>query len=212
MIRTDILSSSYRNLLTKIPPPIKKRGKDYASAVAAILLATLLIALAIKPTAITIAGLVGEIKAREAANQKLQRKIDQIINAQIAYTQIYNQLPLVNQALPENPQFAPLIRQIEAERILTDLNLTSLNYSSITLAGKPKKRTHRNTGLRRISFSASMKGDYPNFKDFLKDTLSYRRIVHINNFEIQQAKSKHKETNHLIISLTGNAFYLNHRR
>jgi len=200
--------SSYRRFLTKIPQPIKEKGKETASATTAIFLTAFLVVFAIKPTAITIAGLLGEIKAREETNQKLQQKIDQIISAQIAYTQAYNQLVLVDQTLPENPQFAPLIRQIEAKRILTNLELTELNYSSIVLTGKTEQKTEEESNLREINFSASMQGLYPDFKSFLSENFNYRRIIHINNFDIQQPKNQQEEINSLIISLKGNAFYL----
>ena len=200
--------SSYRRLLTKIPQPIKERGKDYISVTAAIFLTAFLVAFAIKPTVITIAGLLGEIKAREETNQKLQQKINQIITAQIAYTQVYDQLVLIDQALPENPQFAPLIRQIEAERILTNLELTELNYSSIVLTGKTEQKTEKKSNLKEINFSANMQGRYPDFKNFLKENFNYRRIIYINNFDIQQTQNQQEEINGLIISLKGNAFYL----
>ena len=200
--------SSYRGFLTKIPQPIREKGKDYASATAAIFLTAFLVVFAIRPTAITIAGLLGEIKVREKTNQELQQKIDQIVAAQIAYTQIYDQLVLVDHALPENPQFASLIRQIEAKRIVTNLELTELNYSSIVLTDKTKQKTEEESNLQEINFSASMQGHYPDFKSFLKENFDYRRIIHINNFDIQQTKNQQKETNSLIISLKGNAFYL----
>jgi len=201
-------ASSYRRLLTKIPQPIKEKGKETASATAAIFLIAFLVVFAIKPTAVTIAGLLGEIKAREEINQKLQQKIDQIITAQIAYTQIYNQLVLIDQVLPENPQFAPLIRQIEAQRILTNLELTELNYSPIVLTGKTEQKTEKESNLQKINFSASMQGRYPDFKNFLKENFNYRRIIHINNLDIQQPQNQQEEINSLIISLKGNAFYL----
>jgi len=200
--------SSYRKLLTKIPQPLREKGKSYASTTAAIFMTAFLIAFAIKPTIITIAGLLGEIKAREEANQKLQQKIDQIITAQIAYTQIYNQLALIDQALPENPQFAPLAQQIEAERVLTNLELTELSYSSIVLADKTEQKTEKEPNLKEINFSTIMQGRYPGFKDFLKENFSHRRIIYINNFDIQQAQGQRKEINNLIITLKGNAFYL----
>jgi len=204
----NTFSSSYRRLLTKIPQPIREKGKKTASATAAIFLIAFLVVFAIRPTAITIAGLLGEIKAREETNQKLQQKIDQIISAQIAYTQIYNKLALIDQALPENPQFAPLIRQIEAERILADLELTELNYSSIVLSDKTEQETEKESSPREINFSASMQGHYPDFKNFLKENFNYRRIIHISNLDIQPPQNQQGEIDSLIISLKGNAFYL----
>jgi len=200
-------SSSYRGFLTKIPQPIREKGKDYASVTAAIFLTAFLVIFAIKPAVITIAGLLGEIKAEEKAIKKLQQKIDQIITAQIAYTQVYDQLALIDQALPENPQFAPLIQQIEAQRILTNLELTDLNYSSIVLTGKSEQKTEKESNPQEINFSASMQGHYPDFKNFLKENFNYRRIIHINSLDIQQPQSQQEEINSLIISLKGTAFY-----
>ncbi len=200
----------YRQYLTYIPQPIRTRGRDFAAVTASLFLTAFFLFFAIRPTANAIAELLGEIKAREKSDVQLQEKIDQIIKAQNFYNQIYDRLFLVEEALPQNPQIASLAKEIEAQRLKENLDLSKLGYSSLVLTdetgGKDKKKETAN--LTPINFTLSMAGQYLDFKDFLKNVFEQRRIVHINNFEIQQAKGE--ETINLDISLSGNTFYLNY--
>ncbi|MGI6776333.1 MAG: type 4a pilus biogenesis protein PilO [Patescibacteria group bacterium] len=200
----------YRQYLIYIPQPIRARGRDFAAVTASLFLTAFFLFFAIRPTVNAIAELLGEIKARERSDVQLQEKIDQIIKAQNFYNQIYDRLFLVEEALPKNPQIASLAKEIEAQRLKENLDLSKLGYSSLVLTdetgGKDKKKEAAN--LTPINFTLNMAGQYLDFKDFLKNVFEQRRIVHINNFEIQQAKEE--ETIKLDISLSGNTFYLNY--
>jgi len=200
----------YRQYLTYIPQPIRTRGRDFAAVTASLFLTAFFLFFAIRPTANAIAELLGEIKAREKSDIQLQEKIDQIIKAQNFYNQIYDRLFLVEEALPQNPQIASLAKEIEAQRLKENLDLSKLGYSSLVLTdetgGKDKKKEA--ASLTPINFTLNMAGQYLDFKDFLKNVFEQRRIVHINNFEIQQAKGE--EIIKLDISLSGNTFYLNY--
>ena len=103
-----------------------------------------------------------------------------------------------------------MAKEIEAQRLKENLDLSKLGYSSLVLTdetgGKNKKKEAAN--LTPINFTLNMGGQYLDFKDFLKNVFEQRRIVHINNFEIQQVKKE--ETIKLDISLSGNTFYLNY--
>lgn len=200
----------YRQYFTYIPQPIRARGRDFAAVSASLLLTAFFLFFAIRPTANAIADLLGEIKAREKSDAQLQEKIDQIIKAQNFYNQIYDRLFLVEEALPQNPQIASLAKEIEAQRLKENLDLNKLGYSSLVLTDEKGKGKEKKTAdLTPINFTLNMAGQYLDFKDFLKNVFEQRRIVHINNFEIQQAKEK-KEAIKLDISLDGNTFYLNY--
>jgi len=201
----------YRQYLSYIPQPLKARGRDFAAVTAALLLSAFFLFFAIRPTANAIAELLGEIKAREKSDAQLQEKINQIVKAQNFYNEIYDRLFLVEEALPQNPQIASIAKEIEAQRLRESLDLSRLSYSSLVLTDETgSKSKKKETGdLTPINFTLNMAGQYLDFKDFLKNVFEQRRIIHINNFDIQQANEK-EEAIKLDISLDGNTFYLNY--
>jgi len=197
----------YRQYLNKIPVPIKEKGRDYASATAAILMSIFFLIFAIKPTVVAIAELLGEIKAREDINQQLQEKINQIIAAQRNYNRFYPYFQYVDQALPTNTEIAYFVQHLEANRNLSNLELDGLNYSPIPLTEtNPKKDSE----AKDIPFTAEMKGDYPNIKTFLEKMAQYRRITYIDKIEMSLNKQQKEEESPLLpltISINGKTFY-----
>jgi len=197
----------YREYLNKIPAPIKEKGRDYASATAAILMSIFFLIFAIKPTAIAIAELLGEIKARENINHQLQEKINQIITAQNNYNRLYPYFYYIDQALPTNTEIAYFVQHLEANRSLSKLELNSLNYSPIPLT---ETNPGKDSEAKNISFTAEMKGDYPNIKTFLEKIAQYRRITYIDKIEMNLNNRQEEEENPLFpltISINGKTFY-----
>ena len=201
------MAFDYREYLNKIPAPIREKGRDYASATAAILMSIFFLIFAIKPTVIAIAELIGEIKARESVNHQLQEKINQIIAAQNNYNRFYPYFRYVDQALPVNTEIAYFVQHLEANRRLSKLELNNLNYSPIPLT---EINPGKDSEAKNISFTAKMKGDYPNIKTFLEKMAQYRRITYIDKIEMGfDSRQKEEETPllPLTISINGKTFY-----
>jgi len=202
---------SYRYYLSQIPLPVRKTGQKWGPTVGAILLITFFIIFAIKPTVVTIVELLAEIKGREELNQQLEKKITQIVTAQTLYNQIYDRLYLLDQALPDNPDFAYFSQNLEGNRLKSDLTLSTLDYSSIVLTQKKAaKATAESEKSQEVSFITDLDGYYPNLKTFLENIFSQRRIIYISNLEISQNKNAllEEQVSPLIITIDGETFYL----
>lgn len=203
---------SYRNALSQIPIPVREKSRKWASTIATLFLTTFFIAFAIRPTVITIAELLAEIRAREELNQKLQEKIEQIMVAQKLYNQIYPRLYLLDQALPTNPKFAYFSQTLESNRIEANLNLETLNYSSIVLTEMADTKTEEKN--QEFVFTTGLSGRYHDLKSFLENLFNQRRIIYINNLKIdqkqnnQQGEQAQADILPLTITIDGEAFYL----
>lgn len=210
---TNLPKTAFRYRLSEIPKPVREKTQQWAPTVAAIFLIAFFVIFAIRPTIVTISELLAEIKAREELNEKLSVKINQILTAQTLYNQIYDRLYLLDQALPDNSEFAQFSQTVESARLENNLNLKALNYAAIILTEKENQKT---TGQENqdFSFSAGLEGYYPNLKSFLETLFNQRRIVYIDSLKIsQEKKTENKETTEenlpLTIAINGKTFYLN---
>lgn len=161
---------------------------------------------ALRPTFITIAGLVKEIQDKKIVEQKLQTKINNLRQAQGNYAQVAGSVSIVNQALPPNPSLSELIYQIEVLAQKSNLTINSINFSPVDLQGKSKtqKASTKLTGVSDIRFDLSVKGDFEGLKNFLESLGKSRRLVMIDSFAI--SKGKVEETA-LVFIISSRSFY-----
>lgn len=98
------LSSRYRKYYTYIEPIISDPlVRSYFGLVASLLLITFLIVFALSPTINVILGLQKQISDQQNTITALDTKISSLVQAQEAYNKAEAFIPLLNQALPENP-------------------------------------------------------------------------------------------------------------
>jgi len=189
-----------------------KRFKVYTGIILSIIAVTFFMAFAIRPTLITITGLVAKINDNRVVAQKLQNKINALSLAQSEYHEIKSKLSLVDDALPENSELSILIRQLESLGRKNAVIIDSVQIDNTPLKGKGEKikpktfsenlKAGRDTEVVGFSFSAS--GSYQSLKSFLDDLKNTRRLVLVDNFIIQAGKGGED----LTLGLEAEACYL----
>lgn len=90
---------------------------------------SLFLIFAIKPAATTISGLVGDINAKTEQSTVMRQKINQIVAAQEAFSQIQSQYDLIESALPSSPNYSQAAIQLLATGQSVGLPLDSVNFS-----------------------------------------------------------------------------------
>jgi Tfp pilus assembly protein PilO len=143
---------------------------------------------AIKPTLVIIAGLTKEIKDKEEVSQKLQTKIASILSAQQEYSLNQDRFYLVDQALPETPDFPLLILAMQKEATSAGVAIESISITKIEIKSASNQP---NSSIPNFEFTSSVTGNYSNLKQFLSQIENLRRVV---NFD-QVSFSKVKKTN-----------------
>jgi len=89
----------------------KPKMRASTTAVFSFLAISLFTWYAIRPTAQTIIFLRREISDKTALNEQMENKITALIESQDTYEKIKERLPIVQQALPPNPDGVILERQ-----------------------------------------------------------------------------------------------------
>ena len=188
----------------------KKQVRVYTGLVFSLITIVFFLIFAIRPTLVTITGLIKEIKDKKEVTEKLENKISQLTSAQAEYQQIQKELYLVDEALPVNANFPLLALQLEALARKDALKIGSLQYEKIALrteglkAANIKDKGDLHKIIPGVGFNLSVSGDYSQLKTFIGNLLSLRRSILLDDYSIQ-SKSKEKV---LTLTLKGRAVWL----
>lgn len=161
---------------------------------------------AIKPTLITITKLNKELKEKREVNKILEKKINNLKKAQIAYAQLIDSLILINRALPEKVGFNQAASQINFLTFSNNLVLLSASFGKFDIVASPSESTETNT----LDFNISVYGSYPDIKNFLQELENIDRVVQINSVVFSN-KTKTDQIK-LQSDLSGKIFWLKNEK
>lgn len=165
----------------------QKKIRIYTEVVLTILTITFFLFFAIKPTLLTITGLVKTIKDERLAIEKLEAKVDSLNLAQKQYVAIEPELYLIDQALPTEPDVSSLVKQLEALGRQSQVTIESLHLSQVTLKGKtPQEEAEKGV----FGFDLNVTGAYPNLRNFLQSLSLLRRIILVKSFSFKTGKGE----------------------
>jgi len=179
---------------------LQKKVRVYTEIVFSILTVAFFILFAIRPTLITIAGLIKEIKDKKMIAQKLEEKINNLNLAQNEYFSLQDSFYLVDQALPKTSQISLLVRQIEALATKEGVVLEAIDYSTLNFKEEVGKGNPEEIEIKMV-----LSGEYQNLKNFLTSLSNFRRIFRLEAFGFKTAKEK--EEKKLLLSLSGKVFF-----
>lgn len=155
---------------------------------------------AIRPTIQTILYLKRELKDKTKVNQQMEEKISALIEAQASYQNIETDLPLLTQALPNNPNIILLVSALRTLANESEASLSGIQAADIPiLAGetpvstqsaaatenpdqpvKPAVPSGKNKTVE-IPVSVTLSGPYFSITSFLDGLVNLRRIVSIES-------------------------------
>jgi hypothetical protein len=132
---------------------------------------------AIRPTLLTMSDLIKEIEDKEKLDKQLSQKIASLSSVQPLYLQLQDQLLILDESIPSQPQLIYSLKIIE--KIASELHLVIAN---INVAEIPKENTDQNSEISSTSFeridvplTISIYGDYPSIRQFVESLKDYRR-------------------------------------
>jgi len=121
--------------------------------------------------------LIKEIEDKEKLDKQLSQKIASLSSVQPLYLQLQDQLLILDESIPSQPQLIYSLKIIE--KIASELHLVIAN---INVAEIPKENTDQNSEISSTSFeridvplTISIYGDYPSIRQFVESLKDYRR-------------------------------------
>lgn len=179
---------------------------------------------ALRPTVLTIAGLIKQIDEKEATLEKMDNKIQNLSKAQILYDGERGNINLLEQTtVPKSVNSEVFARQIEG---LSAKHLVTVSSFTLSEGVVFESNTSRDTqsdnvtnvatgespeGVVDVNFSLSMKTNIEAYQlliAFLSDLADLRQPPKINRVDFTKEKNKDQETNELTLTVKGNLYYL----
>jgi Tfp pilus assembly protein PilO len=179
----------------------KKQIRVYTSITLSVLTITFFSFFAIRPTLMTISGLLKETEDKKEVVTQIDRKISSLTQAQTNYNRIKPKIYLVEQSLPQEPALSALIKQIEFLAQSSSVNLDAFKVDKTNLQGELEKRESQEVG-----FSVALSGDYQNLKKFLNSLDTLRRVMLVKGFAFKSETEEGIES--LVLAIQAKAYFL----
>lgn len=164
--------------------------RSYFSVVASLILVSLFVVFALSPTVSTILGLVKKIDDQKNTIAAMDRKIDDLVTAQIAYSSFEPQLNALLVALPEKSTPETAVDSLYNAASSSAVTITALEFGDIpisSISGAQSKLLEKaltvsgrnETGA--ISLTIAAEGGSGQIEEFLARLEQMPRIIKITN-------------------------------
>lgn len=167
---------------------------------------------ALRPTLVTIATLVKDIKSKEEIVAKLDTKIQNLTTAEALLQSEISRVPFIENSVPNSPSPETFVRQLEGLAAKNGVNLLGISIGQVTLRGETQTKPAEE-GLAplpesalAVSFSLSVSGNYLELLSFLSDLEKLRRPLAIDTTGITSSQTGEGKV--LVILVSGRTPYL----
>ncbi len=157
---------------------------------------------AIRPTLLTMSNLIKEIDDKKTLSQKLTEKIASLSTVQTQYLAAQNQLIVLDQAIPSDPDLSTALLLIE--KVASEHNIAILSAEAKTLPKADPAGTNfsQKTRLSKpITFAIT--GSYPDIAAFVEGIRNLQRemVVEAVSFTLSDSFGKRRLNANIIISV-----------
>ncbi len=152
---------------------------------------------AINPTLSTIVKLKKQLSDSQLVYANLKTKIQNLDTLQQQYTIIESDLPLLQEAIPNNPKAPILVGEILGLAKEKSISVKKFEVSEVPLT--PKK----SEAILSFRFSLNAEGNYQELIDFSRDLTNISRVLTVESI----ALSRSVESNALTLNIRGKAYF-----
>lgn len=181
----------YQNIGSSVSQP---KTQAYTTAIFSFLAVSLFGWYAIRPTVETILFLQREIADNTVVNRQMEDKISKLIDVQTTIQQNQNNLPLLSEALPQDPAAVVVASALKNLAGNAGASVSAINLSNVPLvsgAATPSAQTAKsplailpNPKIMDIPITLNVSGTFSSLQNFLNSIVNLRRIITINAIDI----------------------------
>lgn len=180
-----------------------KGGQKFLSAIVILSVLCFFALLAIKPTISTIFKLQKEAEEKQDILNQLDTKIENLSKLKMEYVKIQNDLPIIMNAIPAQPDADFLLGQIQTIARDSEVSVTELENSEVDiLKGKNSKQDENNNSF---SFEVAGTGSSENIAEFIKKLTNMQRVINIDTILTNKSQKLGEEIREY--SIQGSAFF-----
>lgn len=179
----------------------EKKRADYAYVIFFLLIFSIFIAFAIKPSLTTAYSLKKEEIDLAEIDKVYEEKITNITSIQTQIEENRDKLPLFNQAISEQPEVNKIIDDIKKT---ADKNSLTIDKATIVDINFSKKITKER---QNVKLKMEITTNFVNLRQFLTEILSQRRLKLVDELIMIRDKESSNSGN-IKVNLTINGYYL----
>lgn len=159
-----------------------ERTKSYFSILATLILLIVLLLL-IFPAIKHITAVNKEISDAKFVKKSLEKKLENLNEARNNYNELKADFAILDLALPIGSDLAPYLKKIEALASGSNLKIVAIQFSNVPLS-KPGSKESLKT--KKLPYSLTLAGAFPDFQKFLTDLENYIRTSDISVISISK--------------------------
>lgn len=186
----------YRRYYQAMEDIVKRpKANAYTTAIFSFLAVSLFGWYAVRPTLQTILYLRREIADNIKTNARMEDKITKLIEVQANYQSVQDDIPLLDQALPETPDAIGVVSQLKNLAEVSSASVSGISVSSVPIIGKTSESTASgskqdasNNKVHDVPISMIITGSYPAIRSFVEGLITLRRIVTIDTLTLSLDK------------------------
>lgn len=194
MSSSSLKPLQYRSYANQFRNWYKKPVAQTSSAVILTVFAIAFFGLAaIRPTLTTITMLLREIEDKQAYDEELTKKLNNLTTVQKKYTDSQQVLGIFNQVLPNDQGINQLFAQIEAISENNNVTLYSVNTGDVTTFKETNKtQNQKNNALviEEYQVSISLKGNMVDLSRWLFEFKNIERLIEIKQISIRPSNEQ----------------------
>ncbi|MBI2405230.1 hypothetical protein HYV22_03580 [Candidatus Gottesmanbacteria bacterium] len=168
----------YRRYYQSLEPTFKTSAtSSYTMAIFSFLAISLFGWYGIRPTVQTILFLRREIADNTEVSKRMENKITQLVEAQAAYQNAADNLVILDQALPQDPNVLRVVGQLQSLAKSTNSSLSAVQVPTVPLASSQATPSAGTGGekVTDIPIVVAVNGTYTAIKSFLDGLVSMRK-------------------------------------
>jgi len=173
---------------------------------------------AVKPTLVTVAELYRGKQAKEETLNTLNTKIENLIQAEKLYNQYENEIALLHQAIPSEPQVEEVVRQIEGAANKNEVLLLAFDLDQVVIKGQAitneqndqqenATNSEKPGAAKEIVFELSVAGEYNQLLSFLTHLERMRRPIKFLEFDFRKPPTGVEATGPILLNIKGATVY-----
>jgi Tfp pilus assembly protein PilO len=175
-----------------------------------LILLIVLLVMALKPTLVTISGLLGQIKQQKEVSVELDKRIVEVQKAIAELNSIKDERPVLDKALPQVPDWENLANELSSLATDSGLMTTDLVINKVPLLPTESFTSSGGEiinqlpkGVIPVSFTLTMTGEYTQMRQVVTEIQSMNRVIMITSVDISIDKKGMQ-----VMTLNGEAGYI----
>ena len=170
-----------KNNLPKLPYLSEERSQKFFAIALTLLASSFFGFFAINPTVSTIVKLKKEVSDNEFVYNELNSKIKNLSELRKQYSSLQNDLFIITNAIPTEPDVHLLFAQIQTIARNSDVKIKKLQNSEVEVLKSDKGSSKQ---YYSYSFSIAGNGSFQNINSFTQSIANMQRIIGIDVFSI----------------------------